>query len=193
MPTFLSDPTQGFYLALIALTVVTGAVFAKRQDKKSGLSFSVALLVLLLVYLGDKSGESPREEAVRRATAMANAANAKNPDAFVEHIAETFEYTGEQSPVKKTRSEMRNSPFWPTLRQFNVRVAAWDFSRTDVKELGDDAVEIGFMAKGEAEGKLVAFYIRATFKKQGDGAMRLTALSSFNPAKHQERMSIPGF
>jgi hypothetical protein len=193
MPTFLSDPTQGFYLALIAFAVVTGVIFAKRQDKKSALPFGVALLVLLLVFLGDKTGESPREEAVRRAMAMADAANDKNPDAFAEHVAESFEYIGGQTPVKKTRSELKASGFWSMLRQFNVRVTAWDFARSDVKEIDDTSVEIGFMAKGEAEGKPYPVYIRATFKKQGDGAMRLTKFSTFNPVKHQEPLQIPNF
>lgn len=193
MPTFLSDPTPGFYLALIAFVVVTGAIFAKRQDKKSGTSFGVAVLVLLLVYFADKSAESPREEAVRRATAMADAANDKNPDAFASHLAETFEYFGSPTGVKKNRSEVKASQFWGMLRQFNVRVTAWDFARSDVKEIGDDAVEIGFMAKGEAEGKPYPLYIRATFKKQGDGAMRLTAFGTFHPAKHQEYLPIPNF
>lgn len=193
MPTFLSDPTPGFYLALIAFAVVTGAIFAKRQDKKSGTSFGVALLVLLLVYLADKSAESQREEAVRRATAMADAANDKNPDAFVAHIADTIEYSGDQSAVKKTRAEVRASPFWNMLRQLDARVTAWGFDRADVKDTGPDAIEIGFLAKGEAQGKMAMFYIRATFKKQGDGSMKLTALGTFDPAKHHERLGIPGF
>jgi hypothetical protein len=193
MPTFLSDPTQGFYLALIAFAVITGAIAAKRQDKKSCIPFGVTLLLLLAVYLCDKSVESPREEAVRRATAMANAANDRNPDAFAEHIAETFEYTGEQNTVKKTRSEIRGSSLWSLLRQYNARVSAWGFDRADVNVIDESAVEIGFMAKGEAEGKPVMFYLRATFKKQADGQMRLTALKSFHPANHTERVSIPGF
>ena len=193
MPAFLADPTSGFYLALIAFAVVTGALFARNQDKKSARPFGVALLVLLLVYLCDKSFESPREEAVRRATAMADAANAKNPDAFVEHLAESFEYHGGQTPVKKNRSEVKASGWWNMLRQMNVRVTAWGFDRADVKELGPDAVEIGFLAKGEAEGKPYPVYIRATFKKQGDGAMKLTAFTTYNPAKQTEYLAIPGF
>ena len=193
MPTFLSDPTQGFYLALVTFAVVSGAVFARNQSKKSGAVFGVALLLLLAVYLCDAAGESPREQAVRRATAMAAAANDKNPDAFVEHIAETFDYTGEQNTVKKNRSDIRASSLWPLLRQYNVRVSAWAFDRAEVKEIDENSVEIGFMAKGEAEGKPVMFYLRATFKKQADGQMKLTALRSFHPANHTERVSIPGF
>lgn len=193
MPTFLSDPTQGFYLAVIAVAVVTGALFARNQDRKSARPFAVALLVLLLVYLCDRFSESPREEAVRRATAMADAANAKDPDAFVVHLAETFEYHGGQTPVRKNRSEVKASGFWGMLRQLNVRVTAWGFDRADVKELGDDAVEIGFLAKGEADGKPYPVYIRATFKKQGDGAMKLTSFTTYNPAKQTEYLAIPGF
>ena len=193
MPTFLSDPTQGFYLALIAATVIMGTIAARKQDKRSVISFGVALALLLIVYGCDKSGESPREEAVRRAMAMGEAANARNPDAFAEHIAETFEYTGGPTAVKKTRSEIKASPFWAMLRQFNVRVTTWDFARSEVKEIDDTAVEIGFMAKGEAEGKPFPLFIRATFKKQTDGQMRLTAFRSFHPTNHAEPLPIPGF
>ena len=193
MPTFLSDPTQGFYLALIAFAVVTATIAAKRQDKRSLISLGVSLALLLIVYGCDKSSESPREEAVRRAMAMADAANAKNPDAFGEHIADSFEYGGGPTAVKKTRSEIKASPFWALLRQHNVRVTAWDFARSEVKEIDATAVEIGFMAKGEVDGKPIPFYLRATFKKQADGQMKLTAFRSFHPTNHAEPLPIPGF
>ena len=91
------------------------------------------------------------------------------------------------------RSEIKASPFWALLRQHNVRVTAWDFARSEVKEIDATAVEIGFMAKGEVDGKPIPFYLRATFKKQADGQMKLTAFRSFHPTNHAEPLPIPGF
>jgi hypothetical protein len=193
MPTFLSDPTQGTYLFLIACAVIAAAVAARRQDKRSAVAFAVSLTLLLAVYLIDRSTESLREEAVRRATAMGEAANARNPDAFVEHLADTFEYTGAAQPSKKTKGDVKANLFWNRLREHNVRVTTWDYSRAAAKEIDPSTVEIGFMAKGEVDGKPIPFYIRATFKKQSDGAMKLTALRSFHPTNHNEPATIPSF
>ncbi len=125
---------------------------------------------------------------------MVRAANERNADAFAAHLADTVEYTGEGTPVRVSRDGLRTSQFWSALRQFNVRAAAWDFARDDVREVGPDAVEIGFLAKGEADGKQFPVYLRATFTRQPDGRVLLTALSSYDPLRRQNaRLSIPHF
>ena len=53
MPTFLSDPAPAFYLVLFGFVVVTGAIAARNQDRKSLLRFAAALAVLLIVFLID--------------------------------------------------------------------------------------------------------------------------------------------
>jgi len=192
MPTFLTDPAAAFYLILLAFAVVTGAIAARYQDRPSFIRFGVALVILLAVYLVDKSSESPREEAVRRVQAMANAADSKNPDAFIEHVAETVEYrSGGDKPSRLTKNDLRASPFWDMLRQFNVHVAVWDFSRDDVKEIDANTIEVGFSAKGESDGKPFPLYMRATFKKQPDGSWKLAAFSSFKFENHNEPLVIP--
>src|SRR6266481_4044226 len=106
-----------------------------------------ALAVLLLVYGIDKTYESPREEAVRRVKAMAAAADAKNPDQFVEHLADTIEYRGGSQPVTVKKDEVRSGPFWHMLRQHDARVTVWDFSQGDAKQIDANTIEIGFLAK----------------------------------------------
>ncbi|HJZ54395.1 MAG TPA: hypothetical protein VKE74_05530, partial [Gemmataceae bacterium] len=186
MPTFLSDPTQSFYLILVAFVVVAGVIAARNQDRRSLITLAVALGAFLLVGLIDILVESPREGAVRAAQEMGHAADAKNPEAFVVHLADTIEYTGGQQPVKATKEQIRNSGFWSLLRDHNVRVTTWDYSRADVKEIDANTVEIGFMAKGEADGKPYPVYVRATFTRQPDGKMRVTKFATFNPANHNE-------
>jgi hypothetical protein len=197
MPTFLSDPPFTVYLLLALLVFVTGGIWSSNRNRKSLCAFVGALGLLAAVLLLDFLFESPREESVRRIQAMMKAANERDTEAFVSHVADTVQYRGESAnPMTLTRDQIRKAGFWNALRQFNVRVAAWDFSRSDVKELGDNRIEIGFLAKGEAvaEGKQFPVYFRATFSRQADGQMKLVELASFEPMKRQNApMSIPQF
>src|SRR6185437_1241683 len=151
MPTFLSDPAPAFYLIVLAFVVITAAVAGRNQDRRSIIRFAVALAVLLAVYGIDKAVESPREEAVRRIEAMAHAADAKNPDRFVEHLADSVEFRNSAQPIVLKKGAVHNLPFWSLLRQYNVRVTVWDFSRDDFRLIDDNTLEIGFSAKGEVE------------------------------------------
>lgn len=195
MPTFISDPPPFVYLLLGAVVVITGAIAAQRQNRKSAIPFFAALAVLLFVFALDRFLDSPREEAVKEAKAMEVAADAGKSDDFVKHVADSFVYHSENGPRAVKRDELKASPFWGMLKQYNVHVATWDFARDDVKVIDDDTVEIGFMAKGEARGQMqpVPFYIRTTFKRQSDGKMRLTEFRTFDPVNHTKPVTIPNF
>ena len=195
MPTFLIDPPQIVYLLLGGLLVITGGLAVQKQDRRALIPFVIALLLMLLVFLLDKTGESPREEASRRVYLMALAADAKNPDAFVEHVADRIDIQTAQGQIKSvTRDELKKSGFWGMLRQLNVHVAVWDFSRENVKDLGNNAVEIGFMAKGELpDHNQQMIYVRATFARQSDGLLKMTSFRSFHPTNHDEAFPIPNF
>lgn len=194
MPPFIADPPQWVYYALAAALVVTGAIAAQKQDRRAIIPFGVAFLLMVLVFLLDRVGESPREEAIRRTSMMGLAADAKNPDAFVEHVADKVEMqTGEGGTKTVTREYLRNSQFWKQLRDFRVQVTVDTFSREDVKVLGDDAIEIGFTAKGDADGKRVPVYCRATFRRQSDGSFKLTAFKSFEFIDRTKTFTIPNF
>ncbi len=188
MPEFLSDPAPAVYLILLAFALGTGAMAARYQDRPSLIRFGIALAILLLLYGVDKFNESPREEAVRRASAMARAADGKNADAFVEHVAETIEYRGSANdPVRYTKAQLRTSPFWDMLRHNDIHVAVWDFSRDDVKEVDANTIEVGFNAKGNQ----VPLYMKATFRKQPDGSWKLAGFASYRFDNHDEFFPIP--
>lgn len=194
MPTFLSDPPQALYLILGGFLVITGAIAAQKQDRRAAIPFGVAALLLLIVFLLDRFFESPREEATRRTFFMGMAADAKNPDAFVEHVADKVTvHTGEGQPKTVTRDEMKKSHFWALLRQFNVQVTTDSFSRDDVKVIDDNTIEIGFVAKGTADGKTIPVYARATFSKQSDGSYKLTSFKSFEFIDRTKTFTIPNF
>jgi hypothetical protein len=194
MPTFLSDPPFSVYLVLAAVVLIAFAVWFANRSRRSLAVLAGACAVLAVVFVIDMLFESTREEAVRRAMAMVKAADARDTEAFVSHVADKFEYRGEGQPVTVTRDQLRKSQMWEILKQYNVHVAAWDFARADVEHINDDTVEIGFLAKGEGQGQQVPIYLRAKFARQGDGQMKLTAIASFDPLKRvNERKTIPYF
>ncbi len=190
MPTWLSDPSNGLYLVLFVLVVIAGAVWARYQDRRSRNRALVALAAFLVLLLCDLLFESPREQATRKVQEMAAAATARDPDKFVANVSNSFRYGGAD------RERLRSSRAWEMIRQFNARVAVWGFSRDDSRDLGDDGVEIGFFAKGEApDGRFVMRYIRAVFVKDPDGQYRLRTMSFHNPAEKglNAEDPIPGF
>ncbi|MBA4066729.1 MAG: hypothetical protein C0501_24090 [Isosphaera sp.] len=195
MPDFLSDPPRTVLLALGVAAVVAGAVWFGRRTRRTlavflGLAATVVVLVLL-----DRLFDSPREEAVGAVEAMVRAANARDATAFASHIADTFEYFGDTAqPRTVTRDQVRTAGFWHLIGQHDVRVAAWDFAREDVTEPAPGAVEIGFLAKGEAGGKPFPMYFRARLARHPDGKFRLTALSSYDAfGRQNKRQGIPSF
>ncbi|MCS7020439.1 MAG: hypothetical protein NZ703_00020 [Gemmataceae bacterium] len=194
MPDYLSDPPASWYWVLGLVAVVGGLTWFHRRQR---LWLYVTLVVgalLLLLFAADRLWESPREQAVQRMKLIIAAVQQRQPDGCVQHVAEQIEYQGEHAQsVILTREQLRQAPFWQLLRHYDVRVTAWDFAREDVRRLDPDNVEIGFLAKGEAEGKQVPFYVRATFTRQPDQSWKLTRLASFDPLKRQnERRTIPG-
>jgi hypothetical protein len=194
MPTFLTDPPFTVYLVLAAAFFVAFAVWFGNRSRKSLAALGAVVAVIALLLLIDALCESLREESVRRAMAMVKAADTRDPEAFLSHVADKIEYQGESVPVTVTKAQLRNSQMWGVLKQYNAHVAAWDFSHGDVKLIDDDTVEIGFLAKGEANGQQAPMYFRAKFARQTDGQMKLVALASFDALKRvNERKSIPFF
>jgi hypothetical protein len=194
MPTILSDPSFTVYLILAVALLITFAVWFANRSRRGLVVLGGVVAVLMILVLIDFLVESAREEAVRRAQAMVKAADTRDPEAFLSHVADKFEYRGESAPVTVTREQLRNSQMWQMLNHYKPHVAAWDFAREDVRQIDDNTIEIGFLVKGEADGKQVPMYFRTTFARQGDGQMRLVAIASFDPLKRtNERKSIPFF
>jgi hypothetical protein len=194
MPAILSDPPFALYALFVVAVVACGAVWVNKRDKRSGAAFLVSVGLLAGLFLLDRLFESPREEATRRVQEMARAADARNPDAFLSHVADTFEYDGTGAPRKVSREELRRSGVWSVLQQYQVHVAVWDFDRNDIREVDPNTVEIGFLAKAESGDKQIPMYLRAKFTRQPDGQLKLSGLSSYDAMKRtNERQAIPNF
>ena len=173
MPTFLSDPPPALYLVLVVVAVVTLVVWYRTQTRRGLLAVIVAGGVLGGLFLVDTLCESPREEAVRRVHAMIDAINARALEQVMPHVSERFDYHG------ANRASFRNARAWGFLRDHSVRLAAWDFSREYVEEPDPDTVTIGFMAKGQAPDGAGLAFVRATFRRDPDGARRLTTFTAY--------------
>jgi hypothetical protein len=191
MPAFLADPPQIVFLLLAAALIVTGLVWLNRRSRQALIAFLAVLLLAGIIVLLDRLFESPREEAVRRVQAMVAAADHRDPEAFTAHVADSVVYQGD-NPVTFSRDQLRQHHFWSILRQFNVHIAAWDFSRDDVIQADASTIEIGFLAKGEMDGKQIPVYFRAAFKRQPDGQWKLNRLSSFDPIQRSKPLPVPG-
>src|SRR5579872_4774100 len=193
MPTFLSDPPFILYAILVLATIASLGVWFNKRTRVTLIVFGCCLAALLLLFLIDRLFESPREESVRRVQEMAKAIDDRNTDAFLSHIADNFEYQGENGqPTPVSRQYLRQSGIWPVLKQYNVHVGVWDFTRDDVTVVDENTIEIGFLGKAEAEGKQAPMYFRARFTRQADGQMKLTRLASYDPMKRtNERKAIP--
>jgi hypothetical protein len=124
---------------------------------------------------------------------MQVAIDARDPAAFVEHVADSVEIKTAGPARTISREELKKHPFWETLKAYNVKVAVWDFARDDVKDLGNGTIEIGFMGKGTPkDGGPIPIYLRATFTRQSDGTYKLSGLQTFEPLDHTKPVTIPG-
>lgn len=184
-----ADPPRSLYLVLAVATIITGAVCAYHQTRRSFLAFFGIGSILLALYLLDTFVESPREESSRRVKLMAAAATQSNPRAFLEHVASTFEMNG------RRKVDLESSPAWGLIRQYSARIAVWGFTRDDFRQVNDSEIEIGFSAKAEeGGGAFLQRYVRATFIREGD-AWRMNAIR-FYDLKNLENLKedpVPGF
>ena len=167
MPTFLSDPTLGVYLALLLVAIVGVGVWLRNRTRRTAIFAAVAVGLMLTLFGIDRAFESPREEAVRRVGAMAAAANARNWQAVGTHMAEKFEYAG------RTKA-MFLAEIAPAALSRNATANFKSFDRDNFEELPDGRLRVGFVGQFStpAHGMLIV-YIEAVFVKEADGAYRL--------------------
>jgi ABC-type nickel/cobalt efflux system permease component RcnA len=175
VPAFLSQPPTALYLVLAVGFVIALAVWYRRRDKKSLLAMSGFGAILLGIYLVDRSAESPREQANRRAQAMAEAATAQDRARFLEQLSDSFNYNG------ANKEKMRTSGMWDLIRNYNARIAVWGFGTPDYVEHGENEIEIGFYVKGESPGHLpLTRFIRARFVRDPDGQFRAKTVKFYS-------------
>ncbi len=195
MPTLLSDPSPWVYVCVAACGLFAAATWLQQRRRLTLFTAAACGILLLLVGVCDWAFNSPREIAVEHTRAIIQAVHHRQPDECLRYVAETIEYHGDRpQPVVVRREQLRQAGFWTLLRQYNVRVTAWDFARDDVTFPDRDSVEIGFLVKAEGDSWQTVYYVRTRYTRLPDGQWRLSHIATFDPLKrHNERRSVPGF
>jgi hypothetical protein len=185
---WLTDPSPTLYVILVIAALVGAGLWVRYQNKKTRVAAVVLVAALVLVFVVDLLVESPREQCVRKVAAIVDAVNARRPDDLLLHVSDSFDYKG----MKKTR--LGTASAWEQLRVHNVRVATWDFTREDVQAPDANTRIVGFMAKGEAAGRPLPFYIRAKFVRDADGQWRVQGFTAYDPIQktNAPEVVIPG-
>src|ERR1700679_3414221 len=109
----LTDPPHSLYLFLIVAAIISGAVYAKKQTRRTAIIFGVFAALLLALFLIGTFVESPRKEAIRKVQVMAKAATETNVDAFLENVSPRFDVNG------RKKEDLKKSPLWDTIREWN--------------------------------------------------------------------------
>jgi hypothetical protein len=185
MPTWLSDPSDGFYLVLFVFVVVSVTLWLRNRTRRSLMWAAVAVAVLVLVFVCDRLFESPREEAVRRVRDISDAINARNWDKFQANLSDGFEFKGKKKD--EFTNIVRNG-----VNAFNPRrITAWEFKVPEgARPGGENELVIEFDGKAETDKPFLAHFV-ATFVRDPDGKWRL---KTFTPYEYQRRsaLDIPG-
>ncbi|HET6575058.1 MAG TPA: hypothetical protein VFG68_15735 [Fimbriiglobus sp.] len=188
MPTWLSDPSDAFYLVLFVLVVIAVMVWARNRTRGAQVRAGVAIALLAALFVIDRLVESPREEAVRKTRAMATAANEqfvrpadqRTWDGVAAHISDQFDFNG----VKKD----------DLLKAIAQAPAAGDgegdvseFDRSRVEYLPGDKVKVPFVVRIFPRGSnftapQARFHVEGIFAKDPDGQYRLRGMKLYEDA-----------
>ncbi len=195
MPLLLSEPPVvlvallgllGLLVAGVGVAVTTAAMDRPSARTVGRLLLAVGVLLLLLAFAWFVAGffiESPREEATRRVTAMADAVTAKDWAKFSENVSESFDAKGRKKADLKSVFDQGKA--------FNLRAVAWDFAETD-QPPNDTEVVIQFEGKATAAtGEPLMRHFEATFVKDPDGKFRMKRYEAFNYLKKNEKEDVP--
>src|SRR5438067_1160624 len=172
MPTWLSDPSNEFYLVLFVMVVVTVTMWARNRTRGNRVRAAVAVGLLVLVFVIDRMFQSPREESIGRVEEISAAINERNWDKFQANLSDSFEYKGKK---KAEFTELVRK----AVATFNPVTTSWEHKAPDdLKPGGPDELLIQFEGKATVSGKPLMLHFVATFVKDPDGRWRL---KSFKP------------
>jgi len=172
MPRSLIDPPVTVFLFIGTLVIILGALWYREPTRRALVRFAVVAALVGGYWLFAAVFESPREEAVRRMQAMADASVARNLDELFKHVSKKFQYKGGLDAAGLRASAERAPAEWGGA-------AVSGFDRDEVVYVDDKTVKIGFFAT--AKGLGVVFWCVATFQKESDGAYRLVTFLLYNP------------
>lgn len=189
MPTLLADPTSTMYIVFGAMVVILGALALRRQKKSDVITFVVAAIALLALYLVDLTNESPREQVVRKLKEMEVSSQAKSYDDVFKHISDSFQYKTLDKKALREKARMAENYFPEGVR-------IWNTGRSNYKLMQDGSIEQEFDVQ-PVNNPQFRHQCVGVFKKDPDGEYRLTTfrlyavVGSSSDGKREE-VTVPG-
>ena len=188
MPTFLSDPSTALYAILGVITLVLGAVAARRQKRADAINFAIAAALLLAVFLIDRAYESPREAVARKLKEMESASQANKYDELFKHVSDKFQYKSFDKKALRDKANMATNYFPEGIR-------IWNVSRPNFKPIDDTTIEQEFDVQPVNAPQFRRQCV-GVFKKEADGEWRMTTFRLYpvvgEGGGERQEESIPG-
>jgi hypothetical protein len=186
MPTWLSDPSNGFYLVLFVLVVIAVMVWARNRTRGDLIRAGVAIALLVLLFVVDQLVDSPREGSARTLTQISDAINERKWDQFQDGLADNFEY--KRLDKAKLTEMVRGA-----VTAFDPRTSTWEFKAPDdMKPAGPDEFLLQFEGKAESGGKPFWAHFVATFVKGSEGKWRLKTFTAYDYIQKRQPIELPG-
>ena len=187
MPTWLSDPSDTFYILLFVMALIAIVVWLRAREKKSQFGAIAGVIVFAIFIICDQAFDSPREEAVQRIKDISTALSDRNADLMMSHVSDSFDYKGKKKADVKRMVEL--------AKQHNVKTGVWNFERDRVVAVSDTEIDIVFDGKAEGAGGNFAAHFKTKFVRDPDGKWRLKTFTSYDLLKKEQggETPIPGF
>jgi hypothetical protein len=147
------------------MVVILGALALRRQKKSDVITFIVAAVLLLALYLVDRAVESPRETAVRKLKEIESASQTRNYDEVFKHVSDSFQYKSMDKKALREKARMGE-------QYFPEGVSIFDVNRRDFKEMVDGTIEQEFAVQPKGSPQF-RYQCVGVFKKDPDGEWRL--------------------
>jgi len=188
MPTFLSDPSDIFYVLLFVMALIAIVVWLRSREKKSQFGAIAGVVIFALFIICDQAFDSPREEALQRVNDISKAINDRNADLVKSYVSDSFQYKDKKKSDFKQLVEL--------AKQHNVRTVVLDDYRDRVVYHSDTEIDITFDAKADGpDGKPFLAHFKTKFIKESDGKWRLKTFTAYryDQKEQGEEISLPGF
>jgi hypothetical protein len=185
MPTWLSDPSDGFYLVLFVLVVIAVMVWARNRTRGDLIRAGVAVALLAALFVIDRLYESPREGSIRTVNEIAAAINERNWDNFQDGLADGFTY-------KQLNKKGITEKVQAAAAAFAPRTAAWDFKvPDDLRPTGPGEFQLQFEGKAESGGREFYAHFVGTFVEE-NGRWRLKTFTAYDYVQKRQTIEVPG-
>lgn len=186
MPTWLSDPSNGFYLVLFVLAVITVMLWARSRTRGDLIRVGIAIALLVAVFVFDRLFESPREGAAQTVSEISAAFNERNWDKFQDCLSDDFSY---KKLDRKTITDRARG----AATAFDPQTSASEFKAPDdMQPNGPNEFLLQFDGLAHTQNSRLPAHFVGTFVKGQDGKWRLKTFTAYDFVQKRQPIDIPG-